>query len=180
MENRKDFEQYIDDAVALFIGKMQARLNQSINMGLSAQLVALDVIGEVTFSTGFGFMDVGSDNGFFVQIENVLRSGAWLGQIPALCWIHAFLSPIIGNDLDVTARDGRIRDFASQEIEIREKFGGNHQDILSKLLEKQKQRPDEINDANVLSMATSNITAGSDTTAISTRSGIYHVLKNSE
>lgn len=103
-------------------------------------------------------MDVGSDNGFFVQIENVLSSGAWLGQIPALCWIHAFLSPIIGNDLGVTARDGRIRDFASQEIENREKLGGNHQDILSKLLEKQKQRPDEMNDANVLLMATSNKT----------------------
>ena len=32
----------------------------------------------------------------------------------------------------------------------------------------------------VLSMATSNIFAGSDTTAISTRSTIYHLLKNPE
>ncbi len=37
-----------------------------------------------------------------------------------------------------------------------------------------------MNDANVLSMATSNIFAGSDTTAISTRSIIYYLLKNPE
>lgn len=37
-----------------------------------------------------------------------------------------------------------------------------------------------MNDANVLSMATTNISAGSDTTAISTRSVIYHLLKNPE
>ena len=40
------------------------------------------------------------------------------------------------------------------------------------------QRPGEMNDANVLSMASSNITAGSDTTAISTRAVIYHLLEN--
>ena len=37
-----------------------------------------------------------------------------------------------------------------------------------------------MNDANVLSMATTNISAGSDTTAISTRSVIYYLLKNPE
>lgn len=178
MEALKDLEQYVDDAVAHFSKKMQDRLGQNMDMGLFAQLFAFDVIGEVTFSKRFGFMDMGSDSGFFVRIENVLRSGAWLGQVPTLYWICDFLSPVIGNHLGVTARHGRIRDFALQEIEQRKRLGSDHQDILAKLLEVQKQRPEEMNDTNVLSMATSNITAGSDTTAISTRSVIYHLLKN--
>lgn len=38
-------------------------------MGLFVQLFAFDVIGEVTFSKRFGFMDTGSDNGFFAQVK---------------------------------------------------------------------------------------------------------------
>ena len=131
-----------------------------------------------SFSKRFGFMDTGSDQGFFVQLENMLRSGAWIGQIPALYWIHDFLAPVIGNHLGVTARNGRIRDFASREIKNRELLGSGHQDILSNLLEVHKQHPDAMNNADVLSMATTNITAGSDTTAISANSVIYHLLKN--
>lgn len=43
-------------------------------MGLFVQLFAFDVIGEVTVSKRFGFMDAGSDNGFFAQIESILHS----------------------------------------------------------------------------------------------------------
>ena len=43
MKNCKDVKQYIDNAVALFVGKIQACLDQSINMGLFAQLFAFDV-----------------------------------------------------------------------------------------------------------------------------------------
>jgi hypothetical protein len=47
-------------------------------------LILLDVIGELSFSKRFGFMDVGSDDGSFQQIEGALKSAAWLGQIPAV------------------------------------------------------------------------------------------------
>ena len=176
----KDLEQYMDNAVAHFCQKMQDRLGQNVDMGLFVQLFAFDVVGEVTFSKRLGFMDAGSDNGFFAQIESMLRSAAWVGQIPTLYWIHDYLSPTIGNYLGVTARHGRLRDFASQEVENRKRAGSDHQDILAKLLEVQKQRPDEMNDTNILSMATTNVAAGSDTTAISIRSVIYHLLKNPE
>ena len=180
MDVLKEFERYIDDAVAHFSKKMQAHLDQKFDIGLFVQLFAFDIVGEVTFSKRLGFIDAGSDNGFFAQIENTLRSGAWLGQMPALYWIHDYLSPIIGNHLGITARHGRLRDFASQEVEKRKTVGSDHKDILDRLLEVQKQRPDEMNDANVLSMATTNVAAGSDTTAISLRSVIYHLLKNPE
>lgn len=180
MDALKDLEQYVDNAVAHFRKMMQDRIGQNIDMGFFVQLFAFDVVGEVTFSKRFGFMDRGSDGGFFAQIENVLRSGAWLGQIPALYWIHDFLSPMIGNHFAVTGRHGRIRDFAAQEVDSRKGTGSDHRDILDKLLEVQKQQPDAMNDANILSMATTNVNAGSDTTAISIRSVIYHVLKNPE
>ncbi|KAA6407599.1 MAG: cytochrome p450 family [Lasallia pustulata] len=123
-------------------------------------------------------MDVGQDDGSFAAIEGALQSAAWIGQVPWLYWAHDFLMPVLGNHLGINARHGSLRKFAAQEVANRRDRGSDHQDMLDKLLEMQKERPDEMNDMAVLSMATSNIFAGSDTTAISTRSIIYYLLKN--
>ena len=139
-----------------------------------------DVIGEVTFSKRFGFMDVGVDDGTFQQIKTVLRSASWVGQMPWLFWLNDYIMPYLGNFLALNARHGRIRDFAVREIANRKDRGSDHQDILSKLFEVQKGKPKEFNEADITSMAASNIMAGSDTTAISLRSVIFHLLKNPE
>ena len=123
-------------------------------------------------------MDVGQDDGSFAAIEGALQSAAWIGQVPSLYWVHDFLMPVLGNHLGINARHGSLRKFAAQEVANRRDRGSDHQDILDKLFEMQKEKPNEMNDMAVLSMATSNIFAGSDTTAISTRSIIYYLLKN--
>lgn len=123
-------------------------------------------------------MDAGADDGSFRQIEWALRSAAWIGQVPWLYWTNDFLAPIIGNHLGINARHGSLRTFAAREINNRKDRGSDHQDLLDKLLEVRKEKPGEMDDMGVLSMATSNIFAGSDTTAISLRSIIYYLLKN--
>ena len=126
-------------------------------------------------------MDAGRDDGTFAQIEGALRSAAWVGQVPAFYWLCDFLSPVLGVlgiNLGIQARHGSLRTLASKEFENRKIRGSNHQDILGKLLDVQRQKPNEMNNLSVLSMATSNIFAGSDTTAISMRSVIYYLLKN--
>lgn len=138
----------------------------------------LDVIGEITFSKRFGFMDAGKDDGSFVQIETALRSAAWIGQVPWFYWIHDYFIPIFGYRLGIGARHGSLRSFASREIQDRKSRGSDHQDILAKLFAVQKEKPNEMNDMGVISMATSNIFAGSDTSAISIRSIVYHLCKN--
>ena len=45
---------------------------------LPRQLFAFDIIGELTFSNSFGFMEAGSDDGSFNQIETALKSAAWM------------------------------------------------------------------------------------------------------
>jgi len=123
-------------------------------------------------------MDVGADDGSFAQIEGALRSAAWIGQVPWLYWVHDFLTPAIGNHLGISARHGGLRNFASREISARKDRGSDRKDILSKLFAVHKEKPAEFDDNAVISMATSNIFAGSDTTAISTRAILYYLLKN--
>lgn len=97
--------------------------------------------------------------------------------------------PYIGNHLGIAARHGTLRAFAAREVSARKeridsRSGGDddisNKDILSKLFATQKDKPLEMNENAVTSMATSNIFAGSDTTAISTRAIIYYLLKNPE
>lgn len=125
-------------------------------------------------------MDVGADDGSFQAIEMALRSAAWLGQVPWIFWLHDYLSPYIGNYLGITARNGSLRQFALRETEARKDRGSDRKDILSKLFAVHKERPVDFDYSDLVSMTSSNIFAGSDTTAISTRAIIYYLLKNPE
>lgn len=125
-------------------------------------------------------MDVARDDGSFKQIEDSLQSAAWVGQMPWVFWLNDYLTPIFGNKLSLSNRHGSIRALAVKEVNARKGRGSDRKDILSKLFAAQKERGDQLDDAAVASMATSNIFAGSDTTAISTRAIIYYLLKNPE
>ncbi|EOD52098.1 cytochrome p450 family protein [Neofusicoccum parvum] len=180
MDALKDLEQYVDESIKVFMENMSERVGKVIDVGNWVQLFAFDIIGEITFSKRFGFMDVGADDGSFQAIETALRSAAWLGQVPWIFWLHDYLQPFIGNYLGITARNGSLRQFALRETEARKDRGTDRKDILSKLLAVHKERPTEFDYSDLVSMASSNIFAGSDTTAISTRAIIYYLLKNPE
>ncbi|KAI4756590.1 cytochrome P450 [Aureobasidium sp. EXF-3400] len=174
MTSLKDLEPYVDDTVNRFMDAMSERQNQVVDMGKWAQLFAF---GEITFSKSFGFMEAQADDGSFNQIEGALKSASWIGQVPWLFWLHDRLMPLIGNHLALNNRHGSLRTLAAKEISARMDRGSDRKDILSKLHAAQKDKA-ELDDNGVISMATSNIFAGSDTTAISTRAIIYYLLKN--
>ncbi|KAI8301864.1 Cytochrome P450 monooxygenase gsfF [Colletotrichum sp. SAR11_240] len=180
MSTLKELEPYVDSAIHVLFDKLNEMVGQTVDMGNWVQLYAFDVIGEVTFSKRFGFMDVGSDDGSFKQIENALQSAAWIGQVPWLYWLHDYFSPVIGTWLGIASRHGSLRKFAAREVAARQDRGSDHQDILGKLLAVHHDKPDQFDNSDLVSMATSNIFAGSDTTAISIRAIIYYMLKYPE
>lgn len=198
LESVKDLEPYIDDAIKVFFKHMDEMRDHPIDLGNWIQLFAFgklhwlclphfrprltvtDVIGEVTFSKRFGFMDQGSDDGSFLQIHDALRCAAWVGQVPWVYWLHEYLTPLIGNHLAVAARHGSLRNFAVREIASRKDRGSDHDDLVSKLSAIHEKNPKEFDEAGMTSMATSNIFAGSDTTAVSARAVVYYLLKNPE
>ncbi|KAF6802045.1 cytochrome P450 oxidoreductase [Colletotrichum sojae] len=180
MSSLKELEPYVDSAIHFFLNKMDSMVGRTVDMGKWVQLYAFDVIGEVTFSKRFGFMDAGADDGSFQQIEDALHSAAWVGQVPWLYWLHDYLSPVIGNRLGIGSRHGSLRQFAAREVAARTERGSDRRDILGKILDVHRAKPEQIDMSDVVSMATSNIFAGSDTTAISIRAVVYHILKNPE
>ncbi|KAI9717221.1 MAG: hypothetical protein M1828_007415 [Chrysothrix sp. TS-e1954] len=173
-----ELEEYVEDAVTHFFKCMEAIRDKPIDMARYLQLFAFDVIGEITFSKRFGLMDSGQDDESFQVIHDALRSGSWLGQVPWLFWLHERLLPLIGNRLAVNARHGSIRDFAMKQVNARKDRGSDHKDILAKLFEQKELKGNEMDDTSIMSMAGSNIFAGSDTTAIYARAVVYYLLKN--
>jgi cytochrome P450 len=144
-----------------------------------AQLFAFDVIGEVTFSKPFGFLAAGKDDGSFKAIDEALASASWIGQVPWLYWFHDWLMPVIGNWLGVNNRNGSLRQFAAKECEARKGRKSERNDILTSLIGVKEAKPNEFDDNSVLSMASSNIFAGSDTTGISIGAVMYNLCKYS-
>lgn len=136
------------------------------------------MIGEVTFSRRFGFLAAGRDDGSFSAIDSALHSASWIGQTPWLYWLHDLFMPYIGNHLGVNNRNGSLRQFAARECEERKGRGSDHRDMLRALMDVKEQKPGEFDDNGVLSMAASNIFAGSDTTGISIGAVLYNLCKN--
>lgn len=123
-------------------------------------------------------MEIGEEVESLKIIKRAARSSCWVGQVPWVYRIHEIFSPVIGNHLALNARSGYIRDFTMQQAQSRLARGSDHRDMLSKLMETSAKKPTEVDHMVVISMAASNVFAGSDTTAIALRSIFYHLLKN--
>lgn len=187
----------MDATISNFVGKMHAMQGNVIDMGKwlqlfafgmdfgtyyrqLAKLIELDVIGEVTFSQPFGFMDAQQEDGIFDRIQKSVASGVWLGHVTWFYKLHNALMPVIGNHLQINAREGTVRDYTIREVQNRFERGSDRPDILGKLFEIHQEKPSEMDMTNITSVASSNVGAGSDITAISFRATIHFLLTNPE
>ena len=178
LDQLRKLEPYVDSAISLMVDRLcEVTKKETIDMSKWAQMFAFDVIGEVTFSKPFGFLAAGKDDGSFQAIDETLSSAAWIGQVPWLFWLHDACMPVIGNWLGVNNRNGSLRQFAAKECNARKGRGSDRKDILGSLIAVKEAKPDEFDDNSVLSMASSNIFAGSDTTGISIGAVLYNLCK---
>ncbi|KAH6975706.1 cytochrome P450 [Ilyonectria destructans] len=180
MDSLLQYEDKVDEAIRVFVKRIcDQGSHEPVNLGLWVQMFAFDVVGALTFSKRFGFLEAGSDGGQFKILERALRSGAWVGQMPWIYWLNEALTPYIGNRLGVMARHGSVRKFAKAQVDERAtKDNSSYTDLLSRFFDINKTKPGEFDDNAVLSMATSNVFGGSDTTAIALRAIIWYVIKN--
>ncbi|KAJ9229416.1 hypothetical protein DTO169E5_8872 [Paecilomyces variotii] len=188
----RDLEPHINNTISYFI----QRLDQEFIMGRNKDGIcdlatwlsyyAWDVVGEVTFSTPFGFLEKATDIGNTIMVsERALDYFAVVGQIPFLDFILD-KNPIV-RAMDRAFQLGRlgfnfITDMTINCLQERRSGSKCHSasnpDFLDKFLEEQKKHPDTVDDGRVVSYLLINMIAGADTTAITLRSVFYYILKN--
>lgn len=138
------------------------------------------MVGEVTFSKSFGFLEKCDDSGVFTAIDHILEAGAWIGQVPGLFWLHERLAPFIGQWIAIGQRHSSLRIIANTAYGSRkfENDDGDQRDMLGQLLAVRREKPSELSEGAVMDVAYSNVFAGSDTTGISIGAVLYYLCLN--
>ena len=180
MTTLMDYEPYVDDTSKLFVDQLTtlfAKTKEICDFGQWLQWYAFDVIGEMTLGKPLGFLHGARDVGSLIStLHRMSWYKAVVGQMP---WLDYVLekNPFL-QKLDMTRR-GRVVDFVSKALrrrllEDKQAEPGAHTrkkaDFLSKFIDASKTFKGRDSTSQLLGWSMSNISAGSDTTAISLRS----------
>ncbi|KAB2106428.1 hypothetical protein AG0111_0g5308 [Alternaria gaisen] len=193
MSSLVSYESYVDECADLFSQRLQevASAGAYADMGHWLQCYAFDVIGMITFSKRLGFLDKGEDiRGILVALEDLL----WYATLTGIySWLHKYLAPV-RNFLAGPKGTGRayVMKFTQECIaehqqeqtkaipvdELRAEQGTTSMDFLTKFFKKNADNPKSFSMYHLTMGCVSNMTAGSDTTAISLSAILYYMLKN--
>jgi cytochrome P450 len=131
----------------------------------------------MTFSSRFGYMDRGKDDGTLALAQVFLGSAAWIGYIPWLQTMEDILCPIFGRWLGMHIRTTKFRGLAAEKIrEHEESEHKNHNDILTHLQQVHAEKPDQYSESDIISTVMSNVFAGADTTASALKAIFWFLL----
>jgi len=186
MTTMVELEPQVDKCIRILEDKFDARLDQDIDLGDWMQFFAFDVITTITFSDRMGFLDEGRDvNGVLDALETRFRYGSFVGQYPPLhslllgnrigSYLVSFLPSIANaaNNQSMVAFAGRqLERYKSQDTAHKE-----YKDLLDRF-KKSKDGVQVMTDTDLLIHATTNISAGADTTGSALKAAFWYLYQN--
>ncbi|KAK7885691.1 hypothetical protein LTR67_010042 [Exophiala xenobiotica] len=141
------------------------------------QMYAFDVLGEITFSKRFGFLEAGRD------LEDMLHHTAkhmeylgTMGQLPSLDKWFRLNNPLAR----LLAKPNAIVEFTTKHIYRHRSFSRDrvNADFVTRFQMAREKYPDIMTDSQLIDYAVTNVSAGSDTTAIILRAVFFNLLTN--
>ncbi|KXS93740.1 hypothetical protein AC578_3108 [Pseudocercospora eumusae] len=174
----------VDEVIEILMDKLKEYEGQVTDLGYWVQAFAFgttgppNVVGAVSFSRIFGFVQTGTDNGELARLKDSITSIGWVQHVPWVLRLHNALEPIIGNRLAINDRLGHFYDMSHDEVESWKARDRSERDMVRELVQVQKHSPEEMNDRNLKYMMSTNIFAGSDTTSTSIRGTMLLLLRN--
>ncbi|KAI8649573.1 hypothetical protein NCS55_01457400 [Fusarium keratoplasticum] len=149
MSSLRTLEYLVDPCSDIFTKAMLDLQGQVVDLGEWAQWYAFDVIGAITFSRRFGFMENRKDVKDIISgIELGLAYAGIIGQMVSDC----------------------IREYDSQP------YSSERADFLAYFRQEQKSTGQQMSQRDLMNHLMNNLLAGSDTTGISLRSIFYYLL----
>ncbi|KIW94195.1 uncharacterized protein Z519_05511 [Cladophialophora bantiana CBS 173.52] len=181
MDSIRSLEGFVDQVIEHFLEKMKSLTIRPFDLGEWLALFAIGNITEISFAKSFNYLDKGDADGILALSKVVFASANWVGVVPWVYRIHHLTSDWTGNWLGVTMRSIKFRALAQkkvQEHQLLRDENEDHRSILGNLQDLRRKKPDEFSEYAMTSALTSNIFAGSDTTAIALRAMIYNLLSH--
>ncbi|KFX98708.1 hypothetical protein V490_02162 [Pseudogymnoascus sp. VKM F-3557] len=181
------FEPFVDEVLAVLFDQLNQRFVKSqarFDLGDWLQYFAFDVMGTMTFSKRYGFLETGTDvNGMLDAIWQFMLTIAPMTQIPLVdrIWYKSPLANLLGNQVAVP-----ILKIVSQNLDERQAKGGVHMetdadikngDFLSRFMKIQATNS-KIPSWSSRTWTFSNVIAGSDSSSSVMRTAMFHILAN--
>jgi hypothetical protein len=137
-----------------------------------------DVLGEVTFSRAFGFVEQAKDIGG--AIANTRFLGLYIAVVGHYYWLHEYLlaNPLI--NYFGLAPSNHIFDTALAAVDARKKNPDARKDMMEQWLQARRTHPDRMEEKELLAGSVVNVGAGADTISTTLQSFFYHLLRNPE
>jgi cytochrome P450 len=195
--NLLNFEPFVDLCADIFTQRLTefSASGQSFDMGHWFQCYAFDVIACITYGERFGFLDEGKDiDGAMAHLWSTMRYSTLVGIFselhkplwPLACRIpgtggagRKYVMDFVQSQIDKRRFERKKRDVESGSAGTKQRQveEGLPEDFLEKMLNAQEKEPEKIQIADVFAMGQSNVIAGSDTTAISLCTILYHLIR---
>ncbi|KAL2002185.1 hypothetical protein VTN02DRAFT_482 [Thermoascus thermophilus] len=183
MTKVQDVEHCVDAVINLYLEKLQERFvspGKACDMADYMVYFAWDTMSQVTFSETLGILEAGNDDRKI--LETSCRSLDYFAPVCQIPELDLLLDKNPVYRLGPPSF-GWATLFSIEALKKRIQRGptlGGKNDFLDKFLEAKKKHPELVDDNMVVTYLISNVIAGSDTTASSLCSAIYHILKHPE
>ncbi|KAH7313945.1 cytochrome P450 CYP4/CYP19/CYP26 subfamily [Stachybotrys elegans] len=185
------YEGRVDEVLGVLQKQLDAKFignSEVFELGQWLQFFAFDVMGTLTFSKRYGFLEHGKDEGnMLATIVDFMRRSAPMTQIPWLDWLlrknrigdffqRTFFSQPSMGILNFIAKAIKERQIKGESGAGEEKGDAGHtQDFLDKYLEVQRKSPD-VPPWGPTTWVFSNIIAGSDSVGTIMRTAMFNML----
>ncbi|KAL4933173.1 cytochrome P450 [Aspergillus undulatus] len=191
MSSLVHYEEFVDQCADVFFQRLHEFAERGIkfNLGEWFQFYAFDVIGEITYGERFGFLDKGHDiDGTIGALQNLMAYSSLIGIYHE--WHPRLFGPLSRFSWSGAGGRAYIMRYVQDKIarHSTQEKGSSKSDIehgalktqtfLEKMVIARDKDPEKVTDYHVFMMGLSNVIAGSDTTAISLSSIMYHLLHN--
>jgi cytochrome P450 len=173
-------EPFVDGALLLLEERLDglSKANKPVNFDEWFNFLGFDILGEVTFSRRFGFLDQGRDIGD--AIANTRMLGLYIAVMGHFWWAHDYLlaNPLI--EYFNLQPSMHIFETCLAAIDARSKNDEVRRDMMEQWMDMRKKHPDRMEEKEILAGAVVNIGAGADTVSATLQALFYNLLRNKE
>ena len=170
-------EPYIDSTIELLEKRWDelSQENKPVEFDKWFNYMAFDIVGEVTFSSRFGFLESGRDIGGAIANSRVLTLYVTIAGY--FQWLHRLT---LGNPLiayfNLTPSQ-HIFDTCLTAVNARRKNPNTRMDMMEQWLGTLKAHPDRFEEKELHAVATATIGAGADTISATLQAFWYNLLR---
>lgn len=155
-----------------------SKCNEVVEFDKWFSFFAFDVLGEVTFSKSFGFVETGTD--IRDAVANTKALAVYIAVMGHYIWLHNLT---LGNPL--LSRIGlqpssHIFDTCLAAIDARKNNPATRNDMMQRWLDVRAKYPDRMTENEIFAAAVANIGAGADTVGATAQAFIYYLLRHPE